>query len=112
MKVTLEIADDDIRAALATFEETCPGGWALGFNAPLLQGHFTLATHDLDAIYAIERELSHGSDGAYLLDIERGLQMMAYESVVRLVNIVDWAHIPECCSRFVQYAAFGKLVYP
>lgn len=112
MKITIEIADDDIRAALQTAAESGIGYWARGFMRPTStwnpHKHVLVESLELVQVDPNTQRRTHK------LDIERGLRMMftdlfpcrQYETPT---SPAKWdARTADC---FVQYAAFGKLVY-
>ncbi len=105
MKVTIEIADEDIRAALQTAAESGIGYWAeelVGIDGLLSE------------VWVTERE--GVADTCHTLDIERGLRMMLQREVQTDGAALGRGQSPrwwdaDQADAFVQYAAFGKLVY-
>ncbi len=104
MRVTLEISDADIIAALRTASESGIGYWSVG-----------LYKTDAGNWVVYERDARKG-DAGKLLDIERGLRMM-YGPDIDGNDRRPWAAVTprwwdaSAADLFVQYAAFGKLVY-
>lgn len=100
MKVTIEIADEDVRGVLERFNQLGPSWCTHVFQSDSLwSAHIITQTEVLT-----ER-----------LDLERGLRMMLTRGVpgyhVSPGNIAprDWG--PRQCDAFVQYAAFGEIRY-
>ena len=109
MKITIEIADEDIRAALITAAEQGIGYWA----AKLSGRKSVYSWKARQKVWVCCKELVQVSDSEqrlnFLLDIERGLRLM----LTRRYHIdgSPRAWDADEADAFVQYAAFGKLVY-
>lgn len=94
MKITLDIPDEDIRAALQTAKKN-PSYWARGLEYNREGAEIFALVFPRDAL-----EMP--------LDIERGLCTMilgGYE-----IGEIGFWDGPQS-DAFVQYAAFGKIVY-
>lgn len=106
MKITLDIADADIEAALQTAGEHGIGYWARDLD-----------DNDDGSWQVTERIRPTDQTVTHKLDIERGLRMM-YQNPAQtgIKRAVSKGYNPSAwdihqADAFVQYAAFGELRY-